>query len=197
MTNKIAPLPSMDEAGFNYFKSAISQSKCYLEYGSGGSTVYAATVANVETIISIESDKIWNEDVKSSIINSNSNLFIEHCDIGATGEWGTPLNRDSIHNFHCYAFRPWDIAKNNSLIPDMVLIDGRFRVCAFLVSLLCARVGTLIFFDDYFDRPYYFLAEEFCTLHERHGRSAIFIVTKNFSYRDITRTIAQYSILSA
>ena len=37
----------------------------------------------------------------------------------------------------------------NKLVPDLILIDGRFRVCCFLSSLKYGNVGTKILFDDY------------------------------------------------
>ena len=45
MTNDpLQPVPHMDPAGLEYFKDAMSRCSCLLEYGSGGSTVYAANV---------------------------------------------------------------------------------------------------------------------------------------------------------
>jgi hypothetical protein len=63
-----------------------------------------------------------------------------------------------------------------------------------LYSLLCARVGATILFDDYFDRPHYFIVEKFCKLNSRSGRMGKFIVVHNFNHEEITAKIAQYSI---
>jgi hypothetical protein len=194
MSSNVSLMPSMDELGLFYFKEAVNNSKCYLEYGSGGSTIFAANVAKVPSIISVESDKKWNENVKSSVDNSISRLYIEHCDIGDVIEWGYPMNKNKVDTFWQYSFKPWDTANKNSLIPDTVLIDGRFRVCSFLTSLLCSQVGTRLLFDDYFDRPHYFVVEEICQLHERHGRMAVFISNKNYSYINLSRMIAKYSV---
>ena len=188
------PTPSMDEFGLLCFKKSIKNSKTYLEYGSGGSTVFAANVAKVPTIISIESDKKWNENVKLSIENSTTQFWIEHCDIGEVGDWGVPKNMDKAQNFWQYPFQPWDTANKNSLIPDTVLIDGRFRVASFLTSLMFSQEGTLILFDDYFDRPHYFVVEEFCKYPEKHGRMGAFISNKNFSNVELTRMIAKYTL---
>lgn len=196
MLTNISPTPSMDELGLAYFKKTVSNSNCYLEYGSGGSTIFAANVAKVPSIISVESDKKWNENVKSSIDNSLSNLHIEHCDIGEVLDWGHPKNKNNVDNFWQYSFQPWDTASKSSLIPDTVLIDGRFRVCSFLTSLLCSRQGTILLFDDYFDRPYYFVIEEICPLQERHGRMGVFISNTNYSYKNLCRMIAKYSVNS-
>ena len=175
MSTIISDKPHMDELGLACFKEKVKNSKCYLEYGSGGSTIFAANTVKVPSIISVETDKKWNENVKLSIDNPTSSLFIEYCDIGEVAEWGKPKNQDKIENFWQYSFQPWDTAIKNTLVPDTVLIDGRFRVSAFLTSLLCSRVGTILLFDDYFNRPHYFVVEEFCQLHERHGRMGVFI----------------------
>ena len=60
--------------------------------------------------------------------------------------------------------------------PDMVLIDGRFRVCCFLTSIKYGNTGTKIVFDDYYSdrRNIYHIVEEFITPNLRHGRQAIF-----------------------
>ena len=75
--------------------------------------------------------------------------------------------------FHTYPMVPWDLARARGLAPDLVLVDGRFRAACFLASLLFARPGAVILFDDYVDRPFYHTVEAFGTpaLHGRtHGR---------------------------
>ena len=65
MTNDpLQPVPHMDPAGLEYFKDAMSRCSCLLEYGSGGSTVYAA---NVPAIISVETDGHWVARVREAI----------------------------------------------------------------------------------------------------------------------------------
>jgi len=195
MTEDIQPAPSMDEQGLKCFQETTHRSKCYLEYGSGGSTVYAAKIAKIPNVISVESDKSWSEKVKASAYSPPGRLHIEHCDIGEVGEWGTPKNRDKIENFWRYVVSPWHSAKYNHLVPDTILVDGRFRVAAFLFTLVAARAGSVILFDDYFDRPHYFIVEQFCPVEEKHGRMAVFLATKHFSFADICERIAQYSIV--
>ena len=196
MTSTVSSVPSMDELALACFIKMINNSKCYLEYGSGGSTIFAANVAHVPKIISVESDRKWSEHVKSSIENFSPSFHIEHCDIGEVVDWGHPKNNNNSDNFWRYSFQPWDTATRNFLIPDTVLIDGRFRVSSFLTSLLCSRVGTTLLFDDYFDRAQYSVVEKFCQLHERHGRMGVFISNHNYSHTDITRMIAEYSVNS-
>lgn len=193
MSDDLPLHPHMDADGLARFHSAVAASRCYLEYGSGGSTIHANTVARVPAIITVESDREWAQRVAGALDKQASRVFIAHCDIGETGEWGAPKNTRKAHNFWQYIVAPWDLAKKHGQFPDTVLIDGRFRVACFLYSLLASRVGTTILFDDYFDRPEYFVVEEFCPLESRHGRMGVFISAPHYSTVELVRKIAQYS----
>ncbi len=195
MTDRIGPTPHMDPEGLRCFQETLAASKCYLEYGSGGSTVYACDVAKVPLVISIESDKAWSDKVCASIQNADAKLLMHHCDLGEVGDWSFPKTKDRIGDFWTYSVNPWQTARAGNHVPDTILIDGRFRVATFLYSLLCARVGTTILFDDYLDRPYYFVVENFCRLRESRGRMGVFTVAQNFSMPDIAAAIAKYSIV--
>lgn len=193
MLDNIRLTPSMDPEGLSFFKDAISRCNCLLEYGCGGSTSYAVNYGKLSSIISVDMSKEWVDKVNLSLSNMNTQLFLEHCDLGPIGEWGRPINRDKSQDFWRYMVTPWRIAREKKLTPDTVLIDGRFRVAAFLYSLLSARIGSLIMFDDYLDRPPYFIVENFCDLKEKHGRMGVFIVDKNYSLQSIVSAIAEYS----
>ena len=60
----------------------------------------------------------------------------------------------------------------------MILIDGRFRVACFLYSLINAKEGSIIIFDDYTDRAHYHVVEEVIEVYENCGRQAIFKAPK-------------------
>ena len=185
--------PGLDQTGLDCFKRTLRNNQCYLEYGCGGSTVYAANVAKIKNIISIESDADWVKQITEML--KNSSLLLEHCDIGPVKEWGYPKNKDQIENFYKYTVTPWQIANQHNLTPDTVLIDGRFRVAAFLYSLMCAKEGTTILFDDYYEpRPHYYVVEQFCPVKEQHGRMAVFQVQKNYSVEKLVAKIAEYVI---
>lgn len=193
MQENIPLLPSLDAEGLAHFRDRLQATRCFLEYGSGGSTIMAANTHSVPIVISVDSDRSWAERVISTIqLSDDIKTFIEYCDIGPVREWGNPVNLDCIERFWRYPFMPWETAVNGCFEPDLVLIDGRFRVCAFLVTLLYSQKGTIILFDDYFDRPHYFIAEHFCDLHARYGRMAEFINAKTYSHIEITKAIAKY-----
>lgn len=194
MTTDIGAAPHMDEGGLACFKAAVASSQCYLEYGCGGSTVYACNAGNVKTVISVDTDVAWMEKVREKLANTTTNLLLQHCNLGEVGVWGTPINKNSVNDFWKYSVGPWATAKAAELVPDTVLIDGRFRVACFLYSLLSARVRTRILFDDYFDRPHYFVVEKFCRIQERHGRMAVFIAPAQCSVADLVACYAEHSV---
>jgi hypothetical protein len=56
-------------------------------------------------------------------------------------------------------------------LPDLVLIDGRFRVCCALTTLLKLKDRKFkLLFDDYMDRPHYNSVERFSRVKSTHGR---------------------------
>lgn len=192
---KIPETPWMDEEGLVTFKQLAEKSICYLEFGSGGSTVYIAKNTNVKTIISVDSDKKWVLDITDSIKESKKEIIIQHCDIGEVANWGVPKNKNQIENYWQYMSMPWKYANQKKLKPDLILIDGRFRVACFLYSLLCAEIDAIILFDDYTLRPEYFIVEKFCKLDHTTGRMGIFSVRKEYEIPEICRAIAQYSLI--
>jgi len=188
------PLPSLDEKGLAFFKQVLNKATCYLEYGSGGSTLYANNIATLKTIISVDSDKRWIQRVRTALTRTETQVFLEYCDIGSVGAWGRPRSTSKVGEYWRYMTAPWRVAQTQELNPDLILVDGRFRIASFLYSIVCAAPETIILFDDYVDRSYYKVVEEFCPLQHEHGRMGVFRASHDFSVPDISARIAQYSI---
>jgi hypothetical protein len=184
----------MDDQGLLFFKNSLKQSNCYLEFGCGGSTVYASNEAKVRHILSVDTSLEWISQVLKEVRASNGNLHLVHIDLGEVGDWGTPKSTEKYGEFWKYTVAPWKKASELQLVPDTVLIDGRFRVACFLYSLLVARVGTTLIFDDYFDRPEYFVVERFCRVEQKVGRSAIFVASQHFNTADLVSEYARYTL---
>src|SRR5690606_38566989 len=111
-----------------------------------------AAELGVRTIYSVETDNAYLEGIKSWFREhkTTSKFFPILADIGPTAKWGKPTDRSQVENWPNYASLPWKLASENQHLPDLVLIDGRFRVASFLMSLLCAPAQKTILFDDYF-----------------------------------------------
>jgi hypothetical protein len=154
------------------FKNTIATAKIYAEYGCGASTIWVANNTNCD-IYSVDSSKKWLAIVQEKITRLNS-VNLHWADVGEIKAWGRPLNYEKFDNFNSYT--DWFWSKNIS--PDVVLIDGRFRVCCFLTSLLHANEGTFLIFDDYADskRTHYWFVERFIKPVRTFGRQALFVV---------------------
>lgn len=146
---------------------------CILEYGAGGSTVFAAGETGAQ-ILSIESDRDWAAKISGYLEReglSRPGVEIRWVDIGPTGPWGKPTRARDWGKFHSYPTQPWHDA---GFDPDLVLIDGRFRLgCLVAAALHCRRPMTVLI-DDYAGRPPYHRAEAILPLTRMIGHMAQF-----------------------
>ena len=164
-----------------------------LEYGSGGSTVLGAEMPG-KTLYSVESSRDWH-DMMQQYFDQNdvpSLPLLHYVNIGRTGKWGLPVDNEHHHRFHKYPLSVWDLEGFRH--PDLILIDGRFRVaCALTAMLRCTRKVTLLF-DDYRDRKRYQVLEEFLDLKEMRGFMARFEVEPTALPREhMTRIIGLFA----
>jgi len=153
------------------FQREILSCQVYGEYGCGASTVWVAHHTAAK-IVSVDSSAEWIAKVELETKSHREKLHIDRVDLGEIAAWGYPTTYRYRSRFHDYVASPW----RHGVKPDLVLIDGRFRVACFLHSLLTAEPGSRLIFDDYNNRPHYHLVEEFCPVKEREGRQALFLV---------------------
>ena len=153
------------------FKKSIEGIKIYGEYGCGLSSKWMLKNTNCK-VISVDSSKEWVEKIKIENKKYESRLKINHVDLGKVRRWGFPINYDNYSNFSDYTDYIW----KQPVKPNLVLIDGRFRVCCFLTSLKFADAGTKIIFDDYVNRPHYHFIEKYVSRINECGRQCLFIV---------------------
>lgn len=174
----IPSTPHMEPEGRGLLAERLSESEIFLEYGSGGSSVMAAQ-SNIRKIYSVDSDETFLRAVQARIaqIGSGAEKYLPiYVDIGPTGEWGRPKDYGSAALWPAYANEPWTVLEKQGASPDLILIDGRFRVASFLASVLFAQEGCVILFDDYFDRPGYHVVEKYLKPVRTAGRMAEFVV---------------------
>ncbi len=140
--------PSLPPNVLEYFEGKLKECNNYLEFGTGGSTVLASKYVK-NSIISIESDKEWYNNVLSEIGN-NDKIKIHLVDLYCLPRtWGHPSSKCPINNKKEYSNI---IKKLNINNVDLVLIDGRFRAaCALKLHSLISK-NTIVLFDDFMDR---------------------------------------------
>ena len=146
-----------------FFENKLLNCKLYLEYGSGSTTLLADR-KNIN-FYSIESDKNFYRTLKKSL--KSKNYFLK--DFGIVLDGSRPV----LFSYRKYFVRKrakkyaGDILhylNEENLIPDLILIDGRYRVlCALFVYkfLKNRNLSSTIIIDDYKRRPYLHIVENF------------------------------------
>lgn len=154
-------------------KKHYIKAKVILEYGSGGSTVLASEMPG-KTIYSVESSRVWTKMMRRWFEKEQpvSMPTMQHVNIGPTGKWGTE------------GFQR----------PDVILVDGLFRVACALTAMKCCTKKTTLLFDDYEGRKGYHGIEEFLKKEEVVGNMARFSVKKSALPRDqLTKIIGMFA----
>jgi hypothetical protein len=187
--------PAMPAEVIEYLRKKLRITDCFLEYGAGGSTLCAVEL-EVPHVISIESDKIFLNElkIKKKKIISTTKFHPVYVNIGKTAAWGRPIDSSRMANWYQYSQAGFIWAERVGLLPDFVLIDGRFRVSCFLACLLSLKSGTEILFDDYVGRSKYSNVEKFVGVPKLIDRAAIFTVPEKLDIQKIAFALAKYSI---
>ena len=147
-----------------YFEKYLKKSKFYLEYGSGASTFFAKK--NKKKFISLEADKSFYSFLKKNIKQ------IKYLDIGPTKYFSIPILptcmiRKKINYYSNYLT---NIYNSQGVIPDLILIDGRFRILTTLKIIRFLKKkkaqNIIIIIDDYLKRRHYKNIENIVTVHQ-------------------------------
>jgi hypothetical protein len=152
------------------FKTLSWSCSSYFEFGSGDSTIWMSCNSSSH-IRSIETSRAHANLVRAGL---SREIDLEVADIGPVEEWGRPVgySRREMFRSYCESFVPND----DGIWPDLVLIDGRFRVACFLATLRVAPVGTRILFDDFKHRAFYHVVEDWVNPVDFCGEQALFVV---------------------
>jgi hypothetical protein len=112
-----------------------------------------------------------------------------HVDIGPTGDWGHPTDDSRARHWPDYALQVWDLPDFSH--PDVVLVDGRFRLGCFLTVAYSITRPVTLFFDDYLPREAYHKAEAVARPTALIGRMARFDLTPTTLTPDRVRAYAR------
>lgn len=151
------------------FASALGTSRRYLEFGTGGSTLMAIRL-RVSTMVAVESDPAWidalrgHPEIAGAI--DDGRLGLVHGDVGPVAPLGYPRDyasgtQDKVL-WPNYIQAGWQEVSKRGYVPDLVYVDGRFRVgCCLSVVLACkdyvpvGQAPQVLVHDIADDRPYY------------------------------------------
>lgn len=168
------PSISMPASESALLRSLYAERDVVLEYGSGGSTILAAGQDH-SLVMSVESDRAWAENLQAVLSRDfpKANVRLHWADIGPTKKWGRPADHKAWDRFHLYPLSVWNMPWFRH--PDLILIDGRFRIGCLLAALYRIERPATVLFDDYANRPHYMKAiETFVRPVEIVGRMARF-----------------------
>lgn len=153
------------------FKELTQDARIYGEYGCGQSTNWILNKTSAK-VVAVDTSEIWVNKVTQANVKNSHRLNIRHVNLGEVGAWGRPIDYSKRDFFDEYTDFIWKQPEK----PDIVLVDGRFRVCCFLTCLKLANEGTRILFDDYIDRPFYHIVENHAPRLKVCGRQCLFTV---------------------
>lgn len=161
------PLDQYRQEEWSLFLEALEPAKSYLEFGSGLSTEFASTISGLR-VRTVDTSADWALRVQERV---RADVEVIHVDLGPVGPWGRPVSYERRNFFGRY----FEAGFDGGFDPDVVLIDGRFRVACFLSALLLSGPGTKIIFDDYSERPHYRVVEEVLQPKKTNSRQALFV----------------------
>jgi hypothetical protein len=191
--------PHMDPAALGRWREALGRAKVYLEYGSGGSTVEAARAG--AHVVSVDNDRSFMAAVAGKVLQipgAEGRFKPIYIDVGWTEKWGRPLNEvrssANIARWRRYTEAPWEYLKANSLGPDLVLVDGRFRVACVLETLLRLPDGSdcTVIFDDFAQRQRTYEAVLKFADADRVGRALVLRRKSPFDREGCARALRTY-----
>jgi hypothetical protein len=187
--NQALTSDAMDEflgEDYKWYREALAGSSRYAEYGVGTSTLFVDKTFSCE-IKAVETDEIWARGTADVLPGQQ----IIHVDLGPIGKFGRPKTYDFSHKFREYFEAPF----SEGFKPDVVLVDGRFRVACFLTALKMSSPGTVIFFDDYPYRWTYHVVENVIRPEKVSRRLAKFIRPEKIDIGLINKLIDQFEMV--
>lgn len=166
-----------------FLKTISEKGGVYFEFGSGGSTVAASGVDSIDEIISVESDSGWLDKVRTHLTKKNLLISV---DIGPTKDWGTPTDRRHSHKWSAYS------SAIDGHRPDVVLVDGRFRVACICKAILSLNENGIIVVHDFWNRTHYHVVLPFLDVVSRADTLAVFKVKSGVDKKKVLALWNEY-----
>lgn len=125
-------------------ETELRKASAYFELGMGGSSLMAVR-AGIEQMVSVDSDGAWVQAVAAhpeiAPRCADGSVSILHADIGPVADWGRPADRSAVRKWSAYLSIGWAEWARRGTMPDLVLVDGRFRVaCCLSVAAASAHL---------------------------------------------------------
>jgi hypothetical protein len=150
-------LPRMSAEEAALFLSFIKNSRDYVEFGTGGSTVLASKHVK-NSILSVDSSQEWLNQVSCACGSSQTKPQLRFVDVGPIGDWGFPTDGSAKSRWPDYHSAIWTVQRSSDA--DLYLVDGRFRVACFAQTVLHCKPSAIIGIHDFSSRPAYHCVRE-------------------------------------
>ena len=194
--------PHMCRDEFFFFKKICKNAGVFLEYGSGGSTIYL--LRKEKLVYSVESNHEFYEYMNSITLVKKSlgkNLLYKFVDLGFTNQWGKPLETTESYHWKDYYSEIWrDIDPVINKI-DVVFIDGRFRVCCCLYSISKLLEynwkNTVFVIHDFWARSKYHVVLEFLDEIKSVSNLTLLRLKKNIDINRLAEMTEQNALVTA
>lgn len=169
--------PQLSASEASLLDHLLSESRDgYLEFGLGGSTLKAVR-STTPRIVAVDSDAGWVERVSRhpeiATGREAGRVTIVHAEIGPLSGWGRPADTSRIQHWPRYVAMPWAACREQGFRPDLIFIDGRFRVaCAISAAIMGLgdaewRARARLVLHDYVGRQHKYRAIlDFCTIEQ-------------------------------
>lgn len=163
------------------YRRSIRGCSRVLEFGVGGSTMVAMQ-EGVQRLLSVETDPVWSAlALKTPGIAEGvqaGRIEVRHVDLGPVKKMGRPQDPARREDWPAYSKAPWDAFADAP--PELVLVDGRFRVACAMQAALHAAPSTKIVIHDFWDRPHYHGVLRFLDWQESAGTMGLFKLRADF-----------------
>ena len=185
--------PRMSEDEQRCYQKHLARSESVVEFGLGGSTLLALKQPNITKFIGVDSDPEWIrrlEEAPEAAACGRTVKFL-HAGIGEVGDWGRPLNAEKIGNWPQYSQAPWGLIGK----PDLVFVDGRFRVSCIMESVLRGRPDTVTIVHDFWNRPDYHCTLPFLECQERCDTLGVFTAKPGLNREAAAALLEEYRLV--
>lgn len=179
------------------FYKALKESRHYLEFGSGGSTVRAIQNSKVMIYTVDSSPECISSLRKYFLVRffEKKRLHIYPVNIGPVYGWGFPESKNFEKFFENYSAGIFQAI--DSRLIDVALVDGRFRVACTLKTVLhCHDNSNMkILIHDFWNRPHYHIVLKYLHTVNRADTLGVFSVKKNIDLKSVEHDYAAFKLI--
>lgn len=182
--------PHMTKPEQDTFLRYLENSYFLLEFGCGGSTALAGA-SGVKKIISVDSDRAWLTKVAGAAELQSATFLPFFADIGSTQAWGMPSDETQALKWPTYYTTVWP---HFSETPDLIFVDGRFRVACALYSLLKCQSNSVYVIHDFWNREHYHCVLDFFDCVDRADTLGVFTAKETIDWRMLAIALQAHAL---